>query len=303
MSLHSLKNWGLVIFVALLGACGGGGGDGTSDPGGGNVVAYTLDCSAAAAYTPVNTPFRMDSTSGIAATSTLIVMHGKTGSPYAAHLQSFYSYMAAQGYDIVAPFMPWSSTTWGGDLCEAMAYIDQLAETEIALGKDVVVVGHSMGGVAALIYGATEPPAGVQAIVPIAPGHMPHQSMVLQNSVAEDVSRAKSLVASGMGDVYGSFETRNNGTQVAISTTPDIYLSYHALDQFPDMRSALPRIELPVLWFAGSEDNLTTAYKMAELFGNINSAGSSYQVLSGSHLGVVANTPVPLGNWLSGLNI
>jgi pimeloyl-ACP methyl ester carboxylesterase len=230
-------------------------------------------------------------------------MHGKTGSPYGSHLQSFYSDMADQGYDVVAPFMPWSSMTWEGDLCEAMAYIDELAGAEIAMGKEVVVVGHSMGGVAALIYGATEPPAGVAAIVPIAPGHMPHQSMVLQNSVSADVSRAKSLVDSGQGDDYDSFETRNNGTQVAINTTPNIFLSYHALDQFPDMRSVLPRIELPVLWFAGSADNLTTAYKMAELYGYIDSASSSYQVLGGTHLGVVANTPTPLGTWLSGLGI
>lgn len=296
-----LNHWGLGIFLALLSACGGGGGgDDSGDPSGD--IPFTLDCSTATAYIPSNTPLTIASTTDPAKT-TLIVMHGKNGFPTAAHLQTFYTAMAAQGYDVIAPYMPWSGTTWNGSLCEAMAYIDQLAEAEITQNKDVVIVGHSMGGVHALIYGATEPPAGVKAIVPIAPGHMPHQSSVFQNAVAVDVSRAESLVASGQGDVVDSFETRNNGTQVAINTTPNIYLSYHALDQFPDIHGVLPNIDLPVLWFAGDMDNLTTAYNMAGLADEITSADSEYQLLSGTHLAVVTNTPMPLGTWLASLGI
>jgi pimeloyl-ACP methyl ester carboxylesterase len=218
-------------------------------------------------------------------------------------LQSFYTDMAAQGYDVIAPYMPWSSTTWDGSLCEAMAYLDQLAETEIAQGKEVVVVGHSMGGVHALIYGATEPPTGVRAIVPIAPGHMPHQSSVFQRTIAPDISRAKSMEANGQGDAYDSFVTLNSGAQVTLNTTPNIYLSYHDLDEFPDILGVLPRINLPVLWFAGDADNLTAVYGMANLASKIDSANSSYQLLSGNHLGVVANTPTPLGTWLTSLGI
>ncbi|KPJ92452.1 MAG: hypothetical protein AMJ53_09370 [Gammaproteobacteria bacterium SG8_11] len=301
MGLYKLNNWALVLLIALLSACGGGGGD-DSEPTD-DVITFNLDCSAAMAYSPSNAPNTIDSTNGIAGT-TLIVLHGKTGTPYGGHLQSFYSGMAAQGYDVIAPYMPWSGTSWDGDLCEAMAYIDQLAEAEIAQGKDVVVVGHSMGGVHALIYGATEPPAGVKAIVPIAPGHMPHQAIGFQNTVAADVSRAKTLVANGDGNTTGySFITPNNGIKVTLNTTPNIYLSYHSLDQFPDIRGVLPLIEIPVFWVAGNQDNLTTTYNMAGLFGEINSANSKYEPLEGTHSGVVANTPTPLGAWLSGLGI
>jgi pimeloyl-ACP methyl ester carboxylesterase len=72
-----------------------------------------------------------------------------------------------------------------------MAYIDEIAEAEITQGKDMVMVGHSMGGAHALIYGTTEPPAGVRAIVPIVPGHIPHISSTFQNRIAADISRAQ----------------------------------------------------------------------------------------------------------------
>lgn len=289
----------LFPLLLVLSACAGG----ESSGGDGRVpLVFSLDCSGATAYSPASSPQIITSTAGTA-TTTLIVMHGKTGSPYASFLQSFYTDMAAQGYDVIAPFMPWSSTTWDGTVCEAMAYIDELAGVEIANGKKVVVVGHSMGGVHALIYGATLPPAGVEAIVPIAPGHMPQLSSGFQSATAADVSRAKTMVSNGQGDVYDNFDTPNNGALVTLSTTPNIYLSYHALDQFPDIRAVLPKIAQPVLWFAGDADSLTTAYNMAALAGDITSANSEYQLLSGTHLGVVANTPAPLGSWLNSLGI
>ena len=299
MNWQTLNYWGLGILVVALSACGGGGGSGGAS---GDPPVFSLDCSGATAYSPAGVPQITTSTVG-AATTTLIFMHGKTGSPYASFLQSFYTDMAAQGYDVIAPYMPWSGNTWDGTVCEAMAYIDQLAGEQSALGKDVVVVGHSMGGVHALIYGATEPPAGVKAIVPIAPGHMPQLSAGFQTTVAADVARAESLVASGQGDTYHTFITPNGGVTETITTTPEIYLSYHAVDRFPDMRAVLPEIELPVLWFAGDADNITTVYNMAGLAADITSPNSEYQLLSGTHLGVVANTPAPLGTWLSGLGI
>ena len=297
MTRRNLNYLGWGILVAFLSACGGG-----SSSGSGSSPVFSLDCSTATAYSPVSAPQLTPSTNGTA-TTTLIVMHGKTGSPYGSHLQSFYADMAAQGYDVIAPYMPWSGTSWDGTVCEAMAYLDQLANAEIALGKDVVVVGHSMGGVHALIYGATDPPAGVRAIVPIAPGHMPHLSTGFQNRVAADVTRATSLVGSGSGNVPDSFITPNGGISVTLFTSPNIYLSYHALDQFPNMHAVLPKIDLPVLWFAGDADNITTVYNMAGLATEITSADSEYQLISGTHLGVVANTPTPLGTWLGGLGI
>ena len=300
MKLYKLNYWGLGILIALVSACGGGGGnDGGGDSPG---IAFTLDCSAVPAYNPANPPRITSSTAG-SANTTLVVLHGKSGSPSANHLQTFYTDMAGKGYDVIAPYMPWSGTTWDGNVCEAMTYIDQLAQAEIDQGKDVVVVGHSMGAVHALIYGATEPPSGVQAIVPIAPGHMPHQSTGFQIAVADEINRANSLVANNQGYQYYDFDTPNNGNPITISTTPNIYLSYHALDQFPDMRGVLPIIDLPVLWIAGTEDNLTNVYNMAGLAAEINSADSGYRLLSGTHLGVVANAPNSIEAWLTGLGI
>ncbi len=298
---------------SLGGTTGGTGGDPIPDPGTGGTGSNTLaslDCTAATAFDPVafgfSTPIvtSPDLTMVGDTNTTVILMHGKTGSPASSSLASLQTDMADMGYNVVAPVMPWSTNRWEGTLCEGMAYINQLAELEIADGREVVIAGHSMGGVYALIYGVTQPSSVVKALVTIAPGHMMHVANLLQTTTAADVQRAKNLVSIGDGDIVkNDFVTLNSGVIQILTTTANRYLTYHDLEVVPNMNFVLPNITLPVLWFAGEDDRLTALEGMEALAATITSTGSDYQALPAGHLGVVALTPDPLDIWLIGLGL
>ena len=264
----------------------------------------SLDCTGATAFDPVTAglaaPLITDAT-GTSKNTTIILMHGKTGVPNAAHYSSFQTDMAALGYKVIAPYMTWSTTTWRGVLCESMAYINELAQAEIDAGKSVVLAGHSMGGANALMYGVTQPAASLKAIITIAPGHFVHLSNKIQTTTAVDVARAKDLESNGNGDVLDTFDTLNNGTSQSLSTTATRYLSYHDLARVPAIEQYASKITLPVLWQSGSGDSLTTNQNHAGLAASITSSGSVYQLITADHLGIVALTPNAIDTWLSGL--
>jgi len=264
-------------------------------------VEFSVDCSAFSTYTP-NTPPLITPSAGVAATTTLIVMHGKASSPL--YFLSLFNQLANADYDVVAPYMPWSDTTWDGAMCEALNYIDRLAALEVAKGNAVILAGHSMGGAHALIYAATAPAAEVKGIIALAPGHFPHLEGALPVSVASSIAKAENLVANGFGDQLDTFETLipdPNAPLLTISVTANHYLSYHALYQYPDINDVLPVIRLPVLWLAGDNDQLTSFYDMPALSSVITN--SDYYLVSGDHLGMISNTASPIDAWLFSMGL
>ena len=304
-------------FAGWSGACNGTAGCDVSMDSAKSVTAtfieYSVDCSAYAAYVPARTPEITLSSSGAAAT-TLVLMHGKAGSPLDAYLAPLATALSDAGYDVVVPYLPWSETAWDGAMCEAMNYIDSLAAAEALKGRNVVIAGHSMGGAHALIYAATAPSDEVKAVITLAPGHFPHLELPLlilldpinASSIASSTTLAEEMVAAGNGDQLNTFDTLIpdlNNPLLQISATANHYLSYHALDQFPDINDVLPVIKLPVLWLAGTDDELTDLYNMAVLSGQIASNGSLYQPVSGDHLDMVSNSALAVTAWMLSLGL
>ena len=246
-------------------------------------------------------------------------MHGKADTPLNPELSNLYTALANSGYDVVAPYMPWSGLDWGnpaggGAMCEAMNYIDSLAAEEGAKNMEVIVAGHSMGGAHALIYAATTPAAGVKAIIALAPGHFPQLELPLlalfsaavADSLNSSIALAENMIAAGSGDDTASFYTLFpdlNNPLLQISATARVYLSYHALDQYPDVNHVLPAIRLPVLWLAGQNDDLTSLYGMAALFSSITSQDSVYQSVSGGPLDMLSSSATPMINWMQSLGL
>jgi pimeloyl-ACP methyl ester carboxylesterase len=269
-------------------------------------IEYSVDCTAYAAYAPITTPVITPS-SAAPATTTMIVMHGKAGTPL--YLSPLYTELAINGYDVIAPYMPWSDLDWDGSMCEAMNYIDILAAQEALKGNAVIVAGHSMGGAHALIYAATDPAIEVKGIIALAPGHFPQLEgsvQILIPEIADSIALAEDMVANGNGDVSNTFYTLipdPDNPLLQISATANDYLSYHALDQYPDINDVLPTIKLPVLWLAGTDDQLTTFYNMAALFNRITSLNSRYEVVTGDHLGMVSNSATYIDDWLFSLGL
>ena len=299
ISMHLIKLIVPVVILIFFYGCSssGDGGSSTAPP-----ASYSVDCSSSATYKPISAPVVTPST-GAPATVSIIVMHGKTGSPNSAHLPPLYTDLSNAGYDVIAPYMPWSGLDWDGSMCEAMNYIDSLAALETAKGRRVIVAGHSMGGAHSLIYGATSPGSEVKGILTLAPGHFPHLSNLMQTVTAPSIALAESMVTSGNGDTIATFDILNSGVTLQITASANDYLSFHALDQYPDINDVLPVITLPVLWLAGDADPITTGYNMAALFTKITSANSDYQVITGDHKSMVSNSGVPITVWLTTLGL
>lgn len=228
-------------------------------------------------------------------------MHGKTGSPNGLHLFPLYTDLSTAGYDVIAPYMPWSTSNWTGSMCEGMNYIDSLVTAEAAKGRSVIVAGHSMGGAHSLIYAATQPSATVKGIVTMAPGHFVHLSNNIQAASASSVTTAGQMVSAGNGDTIGDFEVLNTGVVQPITAAANDFLTFLALDQYPDIREVLPAIDLPVLWLAGQDDRLTTAFNMSSMAAEITSQKSKYQVIDGDHKGMAANSATAITTWVAGL--
>lgn len=301
--LHSSqKNLLLFILLSLiLSACGsGGGGDVGSDPT--NTVAeFNLQCDLSSNYAAITPETSAATTTYIA---TVIAVHGKNGSPARAHMQSLKSDLNAQGYDVILPWMPWHDLNWDGTLCDGISYLNELVETEKNLGNPVILLGHSLAGPIVLSYSALSDTTKPDALTILAPGHFIHQSSVLASAHASSIQSAKDKIAAGMGDIAATFQTNNGGQLVNISTTPNIYLSYHDTAQFPDIRSTVPLVAEPMLWLAGADDPLTSiaddTFGIIDLIPSIPTA-NKYKVIAGDHFTLVDNVTAELHPWYQGL--
>ena len=276
-------------------------------------VEFSVDCSSYAVYSPTHVPVMTPSTTGTS-TTTMIVMPGKAGSPLDPYLSPLYTGLATAGYDVIAPYLPWSGLDWDGPMCEAMNYLDELAAQEAVKGNAVIIAGHSMGGAHALIYGVTSPAVEVKGIIALAPGHFPHLELPLLTvfdpstaaSITSSITKAEDMVANSNGDQLDTFDTLFpdlNNPLLQISATANDYLSYHALYQYPDINDVLPTIKLPVIWLAGADDPLTDFYDMPALFSRITSQKSKYEVVSGDHLDMVSNSAARIVVWISSLGL
>jgi len=293
-----IRNISVVVsssLVLILAACGGGGGGG----GGSGVVTptFNLTCNLTSTYTSsLGGPITTAGTG--TPTTTVIALHGKNGSAASSTVATLAAGLNAAGYDVIRPNMPWANFNWDGSLCDAMAYLDDLIDTEITAGKSVILLGHSLASPVVLSYAALSNTTKPDALVIVAPGHFVGVSMNFDNLHAADVTKAKNSVIAGNGDVVDTFQTSNTGGMQNISTTPNIYLSYHSPDQFPDIRSSIPLVNEPTLWLAGDADTGTNSAIVLGIIDVVNkNSNIDYRVIAGDHYSVVDNVTGELDPW------
>lgn len=257
---------------------------------------------------------------------TIIYLHGKNGSPWFQNLTTLAQELASKGYKIVIPTMPWGRKmyftlntdktawinhtyfAWDGNMCEGLNYIESLVAAERAIGRRVLLMGHSMGGEHALLYGYLNKRDDIIGIITSAPGGFVPLSSVLMENTASSRLKAKQLAANGKGNARTWFDTYNMGEIQKIYTTANNYLSFHEPDSdltpdaryLPDMRNALPNITEPVLWLVGQNDSLVSFYNNNQLPGRLPNQRSRYQVLQGDHLTVMFHESQPIDDWFTG---
>ncbi len=289
-----------IISFALLTGCGGSSPDNASSSG--NAASFKLACDLNAAYTPASAPVL---TAGVGSpTTTVIALHGKSATPtQTSHMQTLADGLNAAGYDVMRPYLPWSSTSWNGTLCDGITYVNSLVAAEQANGKSVVVLGHSLGGVFVLSYAALTDTAKPDAFVLVAPGHFVPNSSVLAADNAADVQRAREMIANGQGDVIATFTTSGYN----ISATANSYLSFHGTDQsasqFPDIFTNIERVDTPVLWLAGTADPLTGIVKtnLAIIPALSGKALYTYTEIAGDHYSLMTNVTNEFDPWYQSL--
>ena len=119
----------------------------------------------------------------------------------------------------------------------------------------IVVGGLSLGGNAAIAYGATH--EGLLGVIGLGPADDARAKMS-RPAIAAAVERARQFVASGKGDVSDSFVDVNTGAQgsypMAVNTTPRIYLSFFDPATGGAIADSVAKLQAPLLWIAGNQD-------------------------------------------------
>ncbi len=166
-----MKSISILIFAFILTGCGGGGSDSaTPNPGTTTPTAtLNLQCDLTASYIPVSDPVVSPATG--TSIATVIAVHGKSGTPTRPHMSTLSSDLNGQGYNVIMPYMPWSTLNWDGTLCDGISYINSLITAEKASGNTVILLGHSLGGVNVLSYAALSNTTKPDALLVLAPGH------------------------------------------------------------------------------------------------------------------------------------
>ena len=159
----------VIILFLTLSDCAGGGGGGGGDGAPADPANINLQCDLNAIYSPSTPPITSAGTG--TPTTTVIALHGKSGSPTNGVISTLATDLNAQGYNIIRPYMPWSSLVWSGTLCDGISYINELIVAEKAIGNSVILLGHSLGGVVVLSYTALANTTKPDGLTVMAPGH------------------------------------------------------------------------------------------------------------------------------------
>jgi len=230
----------------------------------------------------------------------VLMMHGKGGSPE-GYISELVAALRAKGYLVSAPALPWSKERiYDASYEDAMGEIDREVQSLRGKGAKLVVVGgHSLGANAALGYGALR--GGVDGIIALAAAHSP-ESPNYAKRLGGEVSRARSLVASGKGKDRQRFSDLNQGTLVEVMASAEVYLSWMA----PEGHAVMPRsaasfkAPTPLLFVNGLADR--TASGKEAIFDKAPPHPKSRFVTVGSdHFGVPSAAIDVVAAWLDAL--
>jgi pimeloyl-ACP methyl ester carboxylesterase len=224
----------------------------------------------------------------------IVLMHGKSGSPQMV-VDGLATALTGAGYRVDTPEMCWSRLRiYDRPLLDCMTEVDSaIARLRRNGAAKIVVAGMSMGGAAALAYGARHPElAGVVVMGPEAPERETRFADVVQS-----VAAARQMVGTGHGNDTASFTDHNVGGPFAVRTTAAIFLSY--LDpQGPNNRlENVKRLRPPLLWVVGNADPSQTG-AAADFSQAPANPQSRFVTVASAHLGTPSAAKDDVLGWL-----
>jgi pimeloyl-ACP methyl ester carboxylesterase len=227
----------------------------------------------------------------------VVLLHGKDGRPET--LATLADAIAAQGFAIERPELCWShQRIYDRPYPECLRDIGAAVERLTGRGTAAVVVaGMSLGANGALAYAATH--GGVKGVIAIAPGHYP-EFIGRRPAVAQDLAKARTMIAEGHGDVTATFTDVNVARPLftfSVTTTPRIYLSFMAPDSAAVMPDNAARLKVPLLLVSGTGD--TVQRGRGYIFERAPSHPlNRYVSVDTDHIGTLAAAREPVIEWL-----
>lgn len=243
----------------------------------------------------------------------IVLLHGKLGMPLGEATrrggppigEQLVAALKDAGYRVAAPELCWSRargfdeiyTDCFGDIDRAIAKLKAAGATAIVVG------GLSLGGNAAIAYGATHP--GLLGVIGLSPADDPRVKAGHNPTVVASVAKAQSLIGAGQGDAKTSFDDVNTGPQgsypMAIDTTPRIFLSFDGPDSPARIPANVAKLTMPLLWVAGNSDPTQAAGPAFAFAKAPPNPLNRYVIVGASHTQVPdAATPAVLA-WLAAL--
>ena len=228
----------------------------------------------------------------------VVLIHGKTGSP--AQLHNLAVALHRAGYEVQRPEMCWSSAR-----IYDRAYLDCLIDVDTAVANlrregatAIVITGMSLGGNAALAYGARR--TDLSGIIALAPA--PDIELVSrQPAIAKSLSEAEAMIADGRGDQSAIFSDINVGRIFKVKTTANIYVSFLGPNSPGNMSKNAEHLKVPLLLVSGTDDpsqsSSPTVFKSAP-----SNPLSRYVTVDSDHLGTPAASGEIVLDWLKALS-
>jgi len=196
----------------------------------------------------------------------IVLMHGKLGDPLGKSRSRnaplvggvLISKLRDAGYLVSTPEMCWSrGRAFDSTYPNCLAEIDKaIADLKGQGATKIVVAGQSLGGNAAIAYGATH--SGLYGVIGFSPASDPTFKTDPDLGFQEQLDKARQLIAAGKADDKNTFTDRNTGPQgfynVTLDTTPRIFLSFNDADSPANIRASVTKLTAPLLWIAGDSD-------------------------------------------------
>lgn len=233
----------------------------------------------------------------------VVLMHGKGGTARPrSPVGILKSALEDAGILVTAPDMPWHrERIFDKSFEESMKEIDEaVAWLRDEGATKIVVGGHSIGANAALGYGARR--EGLAGILAIAPGHIP-ETDGWAKYFAEDVARAKKMVAEGNGDDDADFSDIDQGRKSTLNLKAAIYLSWFD----PEGPAVMPKNAAALkpgtalYWIVGDRDIIAARGKDYVFAKAPAHPKSEYVVIGGGHKATPKKGKKEIIKWLKGL--
>ena len=225
----------------------------------------------------------------------VVMMHGKGGPPRS--VGNVKAALEQHGYLVATPEMCWSDRRMYDRLYpECVTEIDAAVTALRQRGaRSIVVAGHSMGGTAAIAYGASHD--GLAGVIGFAAADAYYGPL----AQLPDIARAQSLVRDGKGDILGEFGDIRPSGRFPMRTTASHFLSFMTPPGTDMMPANAARLRAPLLLIPGTRDPSTLQYEAQAYPKAPNYALNRFVRVNADHGGTLDAGMTSVLDWLASI--